>query len=218
MNDQLLSVAQQFSGLPIDSLIGGPLLAAAKANANMAYTQTQFLLDTCFNQDPTSKNYTPIIINMELQNNVITPGDPTANPVVETTVTPFTTIFNLPILTIIPLNSLAVDNVDIDFEMEVKSSFSQDTKQDTSKETKGEGGFEAKAGWGPFSVTIHGSVSYDSKESSSDSTHYEKSNSAKYSVKVHAGQLPLPKGVLTIIDAYSKNIAPIQVPSKDTKS
>ncbi|KFC19664.1 DUF2589 domain-containing protein [Chryseobacterium sp. FH1] len=207
MNDQLLSVAQQFSGLPIDSLIGGPLLAAAKANANMAYTQTQFLLDTCFNKDATNNNYSPIIINMELQNNVIG-ADANGNP----TVTPFTTVFNLPILTIIPLNSLAVDNVDIDFEMEVKSSFSEDTKKEASTETSGNAGFEAKAGWGPFSVTVHGSVSYDSKESSSDSTHYEKSNSAKYSVKVHAGQLPLPKGVLTIIDAYSKNITPVQLP------
>ncbi|AQX85740.1 DUF2589 domain-containing protein [Elizabethkingia bruuniana] len=214
MDDQLLSIAQQFSGLPIDSLIGGPLLAAAKANANMAYTQTQFLLDTCFNKDDKTNNYTPIIINMELQNNAITPATDGKDAVV----TPFTTIFNLPILTIIPLNSLAVDNVDVDFEMEVKSSFSQDTNLSKQTDLSGQGGFEAKVGWGPLSVTVHGSVSYDSKESSSNETHYQKSNSAKYSVKVHAGQLPLPQGVLTIIEAYSKNITPIQMPVPTTKA
>lgn len=217
MDDQLLSISQQFTGLPIDSLIGGPLIATTKANANMAFTQTQFLLDNCFNKVITgtgtaaTTNYAPIMIQMNLTNNVITPGDPTATPPTETKVTPFTTVFDLPILTIMPLNSLAVQTVDINFEMEVKSSSAQDSQKDSSSETKGEGGFEAKVGWGPFSVTIHGSASYDSKESSTTSTHYQKSNSAKYTVAVHAGQLPLPQGVLTIIEAYSKNISPVQL-------
>jgi hypothetical protein len=214
MDDQLLSIAQQFSGLPIDSLIGGPLIATTKANANMAFTQTQFLLDNCFNKttEGENTNYTPIMIQMVLTNNVITPADPN-KPDSTTTVTPFNTVFNLPILTIMPLNSLAVESVDVNFEMEVQSSSAQDSQQDSSSETKGEGGFEAKVGWGPFSVTIHGSASYDSKESSTTSSHYKKSNSAKYSIAVHAGQLPLPQGVLTIIDAYSKNISPIQLPA-----
>lgn len=223
MDDQLLSIAQQFSGLPIDSLIGGPLIATTKANANMAFTQTQFLLDNCFNKvvtgtgDSATTNYAPIMIQMNLTNNVITPGDPTATPPTETKVTPFTTVFDLPILTIMPLNSLAVETVDVNFEMQVQSSSAQDSQQDSSKETKADGGFEAKVGWGPFSVSIHGSASYDSKESSSTSSHYKKSNSAKYTIAVHAGQLPLPQGVLTIIDAYSKNISPIQLPAAPTK-
>lgn len=37
-----------------------------------------------------------------------------------------TTKFNLPLLTIIPLNSLGVDSVDIGFEMEVKFKFFRD--------------------------------------------------------------------------------------------
>ena len=45
----LISMAQQFSGLPIKALIGAPLLAAAEANSKMALSQTQFLLSTCFN-------------------------------------------------------------------------------------------------------------------------------------------------------------------------
>jgi hypothetical protein len=48
MESDLLSISQQFSGLPMDALIGGPLNAAARANAAMALTQTKFMLDTCF--------------------------------------------------------------------------------------------------------------------------------------------------------------------------
>jgi len=116
-------------------------------------------------------------------------------------------------LTIVPLNSLAVQSVDINFEMQVNSSFSETQSDTKAQETKAEGSFEAKIGWGPVSVTIRGSASYDSKDSSTHDTHYEKSNSAKYTVNVHAGQLPLPKGVNTIIEAFAQSISPITIGS-----
>lgn len=200
-------MAQAFSGLPMDSLIGGPLNAAAKANAAMALTQTSFLLDTCFSKKD-EKNYEPILISMTLTRGVIQPAEAGKDPIIKQVQTKF----ELPILTIIPLNSLAVDNVDISFEMEVKSSFGEDTHEEKSKALKAESSFEAKFGYGPFSATIKGSVSYDQKESSSRDTHYQKSNSAKYTVNVHAGQLPLPQGVTTIIDAFTKSIEPIELP------
>ena len=58
----LVSMAQQFQGLPMDSLIGGPLNAAAQANASMALTQTKFMLDTCFVKEEkgSEENYKPI--------------------------------------------------------------------------------------------------------------------------------------------------------------
>ena len=209
----LVSMAQQFTGLPMDSLIGGPLNAAAKANAAMAATQTKFMLDTCFNKkDPKKDDYTPIMIKMSLTRGVIDETD-TSNGV---KIKEMETRFDLPLLTIIPLNSLAVDKVDINFEMEVKSSFSEESNESHENSSSGEASFEAKVGWGPFSATVKGSASYDSKDSSSHSTHYQKSNSAKYTVNVHAGQLPLPKGVNTIIEAFTKAIEPIEV--KEGKS
>jgi VCBS repeat-containing protein len=93
--------------------------------------------------------------------------------------------------------------------MEVKSSFSEEQTDTSTKEMKAEASFEAKVGWGPFSVTVKGSASYDNKDSSTHNTHYQKSNSAKYTVNVHAGQLPVPKGVNTIIEAFTKSIQPI---------
>lgn len=252
MDSNLLSMAQEFSGLPMDALIGGPLNAAAKANAAMALTQTKFMLDTCFQvinvpdapavegkpavvdangnittpevigspATPAHDNYSPIMIVMSLTRGVITAGSPAVMspdgktvvvPATATSIQSMTTQFNLPLLTIVPLNSLAVDTVDITFEMQVNSSFSEDQSEQKSSESKGEGSFEAKVGWGPISVTIKGSASYDSKDSSTHDTHYQKSNSAKYTVNVHAGQLPLPKGVNTIIEAFTQSISPISL-------
>jgi hypothetical protein len=121
------------------------------------------------------------------------------------------TQFNLPLLTIIPINSLGVDNVDITFEMEVNSSYSDDTTATVENSTSAQASFEAKIGWGPVSATIKGSASYDHKDSQTHSTHYQKSNSAKYTVNVHAGQLPIPKGVNTIIEAFTNAIQPVDV-------
>lgn len=203
----LVSMAQQFSGLPIKSLIGAPLKAAADANGMMARTQTQFMLSTCFNgtAGDESAPLTPIMIAFTITRSVIkddaTPADP---PTAEVT-------FSLPLLTLIPLNSLAVDEVKVHFEMEVKSSTSQDKETSTSQETSAEGSFTAKYNAGLFSCEVSGSVSSKSESASKESQHYESSNQAKYEIDVHAGQLPLPKGVTTIIDAFTKNIAPIQL-------
>lgn len=212
MTNELVSMAQQFTGLPMEDLIGGPLNAAAKANAAMALTQTKFLLETCFttveSTDPDTKKrtvtYKPVMIEMSLERGVTgyetkTEGDKTEEvPVINTV----TTTFNLPMLTIIPINSLAVTSVDVDFEMEVKSSYSESEHQESSHDTEAQCDIEAKLGLGLLSVSIKGSASYSSKDSATHDTHYEKSNSAKYTVRVQAGQLPVPKGVNTIIEAF----------------
>ena len=148
--NELLSMSQQFSGLPMDSLIGGPLNAAATANGTMAVNQVKFMLDSCFIKKvtpgtttgtgtaavttPAITNYDPIMINMSLTRQVITPVGVTAAKTYATAyeayikagssgtapteptadVQNITTAFTLPLLTIIPLNSLAVKTVNID--------------------------------------------------------------------------------------------------------
>jgi len=244
MESGLLSMAQQFSGLPMEALIGGPLSAAANANAAMAITQTKFMLDTCFikkHKDEAKKveakaeiveggkvvtpaevgtpeipehdEYEPVMIIMSLTRPLIIQGSDSELSEIRN----ITTQFNLPMLTIIPLNSLAVETVDVSFEMEVKSSFSETQSEEKSTQMKAEGSFEAKVKWKFFSATLKVSASYDSKDSSTHNTHYEKSNSAKYTVNVHAGQLPLPKGVNTIIEAFAQAIQPLTLSNKSSK-
>lgn len=208
MENALVSMAQQFSGLPMKSLIGAPLNAAADANANMAISQTRFLLETCFQplskDDKTSGIRKPIMVKLEVTRPVI--NEKTGKPL-----EPATSTLNLPLLTILPLNSLAVKNVDVNFEMEVKSSFSHDTETSSSQNKETSGSFEAGFSYMGFSAKVEGSVKSTSQSSSSDKEHYEKSNSAKYTVAVNAGQLPLPEGVTTIIQAYTAAIQPIMI-------
>jgi len=64
---------------------------------------------------------------------------------------------------------------------------------------------------GQNSATVKGSASYSSEENASKSSHYQKSNNAKYTVNVHAKQLDLPLGVTTIIQAFSNAIEPLEL-------
>lgn len=218
----LVSMAQQFTGLPMEDLIGAPLRAAANANSMMALTQTRFLLDTCFikiedKADKTKFTYSPILIKMTLTRAVIQPQDPADDgKIPPPKVVNVSTTFDLPLLTILPLNSLAVETADVEFDMEVKSSYSEDSSEKTQKDLAAQASWDAKVNYGIFSVEVKGSVSYKSSSTTAHSTHYQKSNSASYTVKVHAGQLPLPQGVNTIIQAFTNSISPIEMPIPTT--
>lgn len=204
----LVSMAQQFTGLPMGELIGGPLMAAAQANNQMAMTQVRFMLETCFYIE--NDQYKPIMVDFIFIRGVITPA---SDPAQEPTISSVESTIRVPLITIIPLNSLAVDNVDITFNMEVKSSYGESASESQQTELQAQSSFEAKIGYGPFSASISGSVSYSDKSERSSENHFEKSNSASYTVAVHAGQQDLPGGVKTIIEAMTQNITPIELPA-----
>ena len=46
---------------------------------------------------------------------------------------------------------------------------------------------------------------------------YDSTLSSRLKVNIHAGRLPLPKGVLTILDLYTKSIQPIQKIDKQSE-
>ncbi|MFM2480882.1 DUF2589 domain-containing protein [Celerinatantimonas sp. YJH-8] len=229
----LVSMAQQFSGLPMGDLIGGPLMAAAEANNKMAMTQVKFMLDTCFSKQPTQNSsggsgsggsnsgnsgssstnyeYQPVMVELKLKRPIITTNKKDDGNQTDVTTDVAESSITIPLLTLLPLNALAVDDVNIAFNMEVKSSFSNEQSQEQKEKMSAEGSFEAKIGYGPFSASVSGSVSKSSEQSSSNTEKYEKSNKATYDVKVHAGQLPLPEGIGVIIQAYTDNIAPIMI-------
>lgn len=200
----LVSMAQQFSGLPMDSLIGGPLQAAASAQQGLAMSQTQYILNTGFTQKKDANgaiSYSPITAAIEMsQSQPVIASDGSVSTA------PSTLSVDFPLITMVPIPSLAVTSVDISFDMEVKSSYTHETDAESSSHTQDQGSFDAKAGWGCFSVEVKGSVSHDNSQSNSDKQSYQKSNDAKYHVEVKAEQQPIPEGIKMILDMFSKNM------------
>lgn len=183
--------------LDIEGIIGAPLVAAARANSMMLKEQAKFLMDFCF-----SKNgdvYDPVMVQLSITKSVLDPGEgPGANPRIRQ----IKTTFSLPILTIIPINSLAVETVSVEFDLEITTHTEQDRDEDRSS-TRSLGTSDPK-------VKLRGKISYDSKEQSNraEKNQYRSENASKLKVNVQAGPLPLPVGVQTILDLYSKAIQP----------
>ncbi len=184
----------------VESLISAPLIAASNANSAMAREQARFLMDFCFQKDGDS--YKPVMIEMHFHQSALEPGDTDDDQTHR--IRRVNTTFEIPLMTIIPISSLAVETVDLEFDLEISSQYQHDDKSSSKKDSKSQlqgSGSETK---------LKGKISYDSKENAdqSSSNQYRSRNSSKLKVNLHAGQLPLPVGVNMMIDLYSKSIHP----------
>lgn len=179
-------------GIPIKELLTGPLLAVSQANSAMTAEQVWFLLDYCFTK--TEDAYHPITIHMKLTRSVIQPESKGDTPELKQV----SLIFDLPLITLIPINSLSVEQASISFELEITSQYSSDKLQNKNLQSPGKSP----------PVQLAGNISYDSKETLAGKrkTHYAKKNNAKISLQAKVGTLPLPLGLTTVLEAYTKNI------------
>lgn len=196
------SIANQFSGLPMKALIGAPLKAATDANAMIAQSQTQFIINNCFEKiSEDSQDLRPIMVSFQLERQVLTPqGIPSKTPLVMD--------ISVPLMTLIPINSLAIETLKISFQMEVKSSreFTRETSSERRQRSTAKGlsnGYKAHE----FDTELHGTLSSKGKDSGNNSA------GANYEITLTAGQLPLPKGMTAILDIFTKNMAPL--PTKE---
>ena len=166
----------------MESIIGAPLIAASKANSMMQAEQLRFLLDTCFTvREAGSHALSPVMVKMELYAPSVghlEHHDDAGRVKVDKLE------FQVPLISIIPINSLAVNNIDIDFSMEITSMM---------QGTHSGGGCD---------VALKGRVA---RSLQSD----DKRNASALNVKIKANSISLPKGVLELIDMYTNNIQPI---------
>ncbi|MDH6253449.1 hypothetical protein M2347_003176 [Chryseobacterium sp. H1D6B] len=187
MSEQKNSDAAGFQSIDLKSIFMLPLTALIEAGSAMALNQTNFMLNQCFTKN--GDVYEPIMIKMEQTSIVNIPPvslDGNSGAAAQTVKTQF----NLPILTIIPLNSLAVDQSTISFNLEITGiSEKESVNKNEAPEAELLGRF------------INGSENLNNQDSFKPSLE----------VNVHTGQLPLPQGVLTIIEAFSKSIVPTQI-------
>jgi hypothetical protein len=177
-------------------MISSPLVAASKANAEMMLGQTNFFIRNCFAKNDHG-GYDPIMVKMSLKSSVI---DKNKLPSDADYIKIQTMDFEVPIFCLIPINSLAIDKVTVDFDMEITSTsswtLSEDDQNDTGKRVLNK------------QAQLNGKISGDSKGKSQ----YDRNSTSKLKVHINASPLPLPLGVLSILELYSKNINPVLTP------
>ncbi len=184
-----------FDKISMDQIISAPLQATATANSMMAKEQIKFLMEFCFKK--TEENFEPVMIDMFITGTRMEPGE---GPDDELEMKAFTTKFSLPLLTLIPISSLAVESFEIDFDMEV-TSVEKSAEKSTDPTQDGEGDHK---------LQLMGKVSNKGEQVARNSQ-YQKKVDSKLSINVKGGQLPLPVGLTSILEIYKNNIVPVEV-------
>tara|TARA_R110002110_G_scaffold1445_9_gene6193 strand:+ start:232 stop:816 length:585 start_codon:yes stop_codon:yes gene_type:complete len=185
-------MSDQFGGLPMDQLIGGPLKAACSAQVLLAKASADFIKDVGLNDDGKG-NMSARTVDFDFE-----------KPVqgADGTTTMQRTELKVPLLAMVNTPALSVKEVSVNFTMEVKSSTSSKTTSDTKADLTAHAKYNA--GFFSCDVTIHGSVANHSENSR------KSDNSAKYDVKVLARDDGPPEGLMKVLDMLNDAIAPIQ--------
>jgi hypothetical protein len=182
------SIAAQFKGLPMSELIGGPLVSVCDAQARLALAQYNFIKLLAYNDD----GKTTRLLEFDLQRPVETPSG--EYNVIDTHV-------QAPLLGLVPVPSLLIDDVNIEFQMEVSAA-------ETSKDTESkEASLSASAnyGFGFFKATVN----IQGKISSSRENTRSTNQTAKYQVKVSARQQRQTEGLSRLMDIMAQCTAPL---------
>lgn len=183
-----MSITEQFSGLDMQNLIGAPLTAAADASVLLARSTAEFINDVGFDAEGKVRTaafgYQRRTANEDGSSNLDSMQ------------------VNVPILAIVPIPNLQVDEVNVLFDMEVKQSEKSESTTDWG------GSLTGSVGFGPLKVSITGNVSaHSSNTRSSD-------NSAKYHVDVRATNHGTPEGLARVLDMMASCVSPTVVDSE----
>lgn len=183
----IMAIGEQFAGLDMKQLIGGPLSAAAESSTLLANSTADFINKVGFD-----KNGKLITVAFGYEKRSVNEDGTTNLDEMKVAV---------PMLAIVPIPNLQIDEVNILFDMEVKQSERTESEMDLSASAS------ASLNLGLFKVNISGSVSaHQSQTRSSD-------NSAKYHVDVRATNHGVPEGLARVLDMMAANVAPSLVGS-----
>ena len=163
-------IANQFTGLPIENLISAPLLAACEGQKALAQSTAQFITEVGMDKNGATKS---VAFKYEDGSEAVA--------------------LDVPLLSIINIPSLCVDEIDINFDMEVSTQTASKSSTDSSAELSVKGGF------GCWSASFTGKVSHHSENSRKSDT------SAKYSIAVK-GKQEKPEGLMKVLDMLNNSI------------
>ncbi len=170
--------AEQFTGMDMGQLVSAPLVAACDAQMQLARSTAGFIQQV--GVDEQGKTRTASFLYQQE-----TEGGERQEMQVE-----------VPLLAVVPLPNLQIDEVGLTFDMEVRQS------EQKESEMQAEGNLESGLGFGPAKVSMRGTVS-------SHSHHTRASDySAKYHFEIRAANHGTPEAIERVRDLMLAGIVP----------
>lgn len=170
--------AEQFTGMDMGQLVSAPLVAACDAQMQLARSTAGFIQQV--GVDEQGKTRTASFLYQQG-----TEGGKRQEMQVE-----------VPLLAVVPLPNLQIDEIGLTFDMEVRQSERKESEMQT------QGNLDGALGFGPAKVSMRGTVS-------SHSHHTRASDySAKYHFEIRAANHGTPEAIERVRDLMLAGIVP----------
>ena len=174
--------ADSFKGLPMDEIISAPLSAVNEAQQQLAASTLDFYNKIAFEDDAKTR-----CLEFDLKRPVMGPGDIRGQEVK----------VKAPFLGLVPIPSLLIDDVNIDFQMEV-------THPSTSKKSENADlSINVTSKWFGTSASVQGKVGTSRENTRSTN------RTAKYQASVSANQQQQTEGLSKWMDIMESCIEPL---------
>ena len=182
------NVTDNFKGLPMRELIAAPLIAAAEAQQELAATAWNFYQQIAFDGKSGNKAR---ILEFDVERPIQQDGK----------MTTMSQSVKAPFIGLVPIPSLLIDRVDVDFQMEVTDT--SNVKSTTNAEV------EAKASAKRWFINAEISGKVTTARENTRMTN----QTAKYQIHVSASQQPQTEGLSKLMDIMASCIEPINTES-----
>ena len=179
------NVASKLVGESIGDLEGAPLVAVCDSQKRLAQSAFEFMQEIGFNEEGKTR-----MVEFNLQRPI------------EGSTTPQDITVQAPFIGLVPLPNLLIDDVQVDFQMEVTATESSTEKSST------EGSSSANANF-KFGCFGGGSVNVSGKVSSSRENTRSTNQTAKYQVHVSARQQRQTEGLSKLMDIMASCVEPL---------
>ena len=173
------NVANKFVGIPIAELVAAPLVAVCDSQKRLAQSAFEFMQEIGFNEEGK-----PSMVEFNLQRPI------------EGSTTPQDVTVQVPFIGLVPLPNLLIDDVQVDFQMEV-------TATETSTEKSSTEGSSSTNCFGGCSVNVGGKVS--SSRENTRSTN----QTARYQVDESNRQQRQTEGLSELKDIMASCVEPL---------
>lgn len=168
----------QFSGLDMERLIGSPLKAAAESQVTLTQSTADFINKVGFDENGKTRT-----VSFQYEKPIVNDNQKVDIETMK---------LDVPMLEIVPIPNLQVDEVNVLFDMEVHESVGNEEKAVASVI-----GINEPSG---FKINISGAVSQNNKSNS------DELQNAKYHVHVNAKNDQIPEGLARILEIMSDTI------------
>lgn len=189
-----MSYANQVLGsIPYGTLIGAPMTAAVEAQALAAQSSIDFIRSVGFESDTDDTAFGAVrqVAFTYSRRNTDTGADQTVT-------------LNVPLLTIVPIPYLRIDELTIDFTSKITEEMIRTTKRDNSTTANAELSINYSSFLSPVKVGFKASVSTKHSSSSATSNRYKTEHTIN--INVRAVQDDLPAGMSRVLDILESGI------------